>query len=152
MPYSAGTPILGTREEIAQSLYNDCSAIATAAGFSQTVKIFIRQFEGFPAADSPGVIIDTGADDTRVPLLQDLYAKTVRHSIIGFVYDDTGTLATKVEAWMRDVERAILLNPYRSISGTPKAFTSTITNSATMYSGTLGRFLLTVESQYYDTR
>lgn len=152
MTYSAGTPIVGTREEILQSIYNDCAAIATTSGFSQNVKVAIRQFQGFTATDSPGIIIDTGSDDTPEYLLQDLSKNVMRTAVIGFVYSNDLDLATKVEAWMRDVQRAILLNPYRSISGVPKAWTSVIDAKGTMYSGTLGRFLINLQTTFFDSR
>lgn len=152
MAYSIGTPILGSREEVVQSLFLDCSAISTAAGFTQAVKVIIRQFQGFPEMDSPGIIIDTGSDSTPEWFLQDLAKRTVTTTIIGFVYDDTSTLATKLETWMADVQRAIVLNPYRTISGTPKAWTSQVKGEGTMYSGTLGRFAMVIETQIFGTR
>lgn len=152
MAYSAGTAILGTREEVLQSLYNDCAAISTAGGFGSTVSVIIRQFQGFPETGSPGIIIDTGSDSQPEYLLADLVKRKVTTSIIGFVYSEAADIATKLEAWMADVQRAIVANPYRSISGTPKAWVSNIVTEGTMYSGTLGRFVLVVESIVYGVR
>lgn len=152
MAYDKGTAILGTREEALQSLFLDCSAITLANGFSQDVKVIIRQFQGFAEIDSPGLIIDTGSDSAPEWLLQNLCRRTMTVSIIGFCYSAATDLATKVEAWMEDVRKAIVANPYRSISGTPKAWTSEIKSEGTMFSGTLGRFMLQVDMVLYGVQ
>ena len=123
MAYDKGTAILGTREEALQSLFLDCSAITLANGFSQDVKVIIRQFQGFAEIDSPGLIIDTGSDSAPEWLLQTLCRRTMTVSIVG-----------------------------RSISGTPKAWTSEIKSEGTMFSGTLGRFMLQVDMVLYGVQ
>lgn len=151
------TPILGTREEILKSIYNDLVAITTANGYAITVNQVIRQYEGLPDYKQYNLLIESGSESTEEWLLQDLVKKTFTVSIVGICVDETYTgaqrnVVTTTEAFLREVEKALKANPYRTLSGTAKAYLSLISNVTTEYMASQGFFVVALTTTYFDTQ
>jgi hypothetical protein len=154
----ANNPIYGTREEILQSIYNDLVGIVEGDVFSITVDKVIRQFEGLSDYKEYTLAIDSGAQTQNEWLLADLVKKTFTVSIIGvkidegFNVDGSRTIVTTTEEFIRNVEKALLLNPKRSVNAEPKAYLSLIANTTVMYSPPTASFVIALTVTFLDVQ
>ena len=154
----SNNPVYGTREEILQSIYNDLVSIVEGDDYSITVDKVIRQFEGLADYKEYTLAIDSGAETQNEWLLSNLVKKTFTVSIIGvkidenFDVNENRTIVTTTEEFIRNVEKALLANPYRSVNDEPKAYLSQIASTTVMYNPPTASFVIALTTTFLDTQ